>query len=850
MADGLFVIIDGHYYAYRFHFGGPQLSAPDGRPTGVTFAFAELFARLRRDPLITHIAAVFDHCDPSFRHLIFPDYKAHRDPMPNELRTQLPDVDAIADAMGIQRLAVAGFEADDVIATLAREADAAGLDARICTRDKDIDQVVTPRISTWDPLKGTLRGPEQVRAERGVDCEQIVDYLCMIGDTADNVPGIRGVGPKTAAQLLQRYGSLAGVFDHLDELTGKRAERIAAFRDEVALTRELIAIVDVPDLPDLDRFAKPDGLPAEAADVLGGFGFSVARFDDAPCLPDAAAGGRYHRLRDETEVIACCDRLRLARRRIALVPLRASDGRLRGVAIASEGDDRDASFLPLETEAATAAVRDLLADAAVPAVINESAGALALLAREGFTLGELAGDPALAAWLLDPDHPHATVAAMVRVHLGEALAGEPDAPTAACVEAQCLLRLDAALATKLAAAGLEHHQRTVELPYCLALAASSARGITLDRAALIQRREHLESYLAQLVAELQAIAGERFNPASPTQVADLLYRRLDLPVPRRTRGGPCIDDQALAGLRTRHEAADLLLQFRQLSRLLGEDLERLDAAADPGTGRIHPGWDPRGEHGGLRRTGCDPANLPGRGELGRELRAALQADAGCELVAVRAPHLRLQLLAALSEDADLADALAGDDDPHRAIAARLYRRDAAGIGPEERRVSRELHRALLDGASPFALAQRLGVPRGEAASLLAEHAELFPTVAAWLERIADEAARSGCARSLHGRQRRLGHGGNATDALRIRRDAIAWTITASAWDLLKQALVQAGAALAHPLLPLDDGLAASCPTATADAAVDTIRAALIAAWPTPTHPTVTIYRGSSLLAVG
>jgi len=334
MADGLFVIIDGHYFCYRFFFGAPHLRGPDGRDTGVTFAFAELFARLRRDPAITHWAAVFDHDGPSFRNRLFPEYKAHRDPMPSELEQQLPDVMAVADAMGVPRLAVPDFEADDTIATLAREADAAGIPVRICTRDKDLDQVLGPTVRTWDPLKNILRGPEEVRSERHIEVGQVVDFLSMVGDSADNVPGIRGIGPKTAAALLERYGSLENVLAHRHELRGKRAERVEEYLPRAALVRELITIVDVPDLPGIDRFEKPDALPADADEVLAGFGFSTARFGDAPQLRCASHDATIRRS-SGAEVVACCDHLRLGRHRpgphLRRAPAAAGGG-LRGAA--------------------------------------------------------------------------------------------------------------------------------------------------------------------------------------------------------------------------------------------------------------------------------------------------------------------------------------------------------------------------------------------------------------------------------------------------------------------------------------------------------------------------------------
>ncbi len=245
-------IIDGHYYAYKFFFGMPPLSGPGGRPTGVTYAFATLLKDLRSRPEITHWACVFDAPGKTFRDDIYGEYKAHRSPMPEPLHLQLPDVEKLLAASGMQVVKREGVEADDVVATLAKQAEAAGIDAWILSKDKDIDQVLSARVKTFDPTTDRLRGPDELRAEKGFGPELVCDYLCMIGDSSDNVPGIEGVGPKTALKLLNEYGSLQAVLDRRDALTGKLKERVAAFLPFVDLTRQLIRLQDVADLPALD----------------------------------------------------------------------------------------------------------------------------------------------------------------------------------------------------------------------------------------------------------------------------------------------------------------------------------------------------------------------------------------------------------------------------------------------------------------------------------------------------------------------------------------------------------------------------------------------------------------------
>ena len=279
MSNDLLVVVDGHYFAYRYFFGmgNNRLHAPDGKPTGVSYAFAQLFSSLRDNPDITHWACVFDHEGDTFRHEIFSEYKAHRDPMPEDLALQLPDVEEICAAMGVPMLKIAKVEADDVLATLAKRGAAAGMDVRLCTMDKDIDQLLSDRVRTWDPGKGLLRGPAELKSEKGISPEQVVDYLCMVGDAADNVPGITGVGPKTAAKLLAEYGNMAAVLANSDQLKGKQRENVEAFKPKVELTCRLIQLVDVPEVPALETLRVNRAFVGDEA-VFTRLGFNRARF--------------------------------------------------------------------------------------------------------------------------------------------------------------------------------------------------------------------------------------------------------------------------------------------------------------------------------------------------------------------------------------------------------------------------------------------------------------------------------------------------------------------------------------------------------------------------------------------
>ncbi|MGH6644930.1 MAG: 5'-3' exonuclease, partial [Bradyrhizobium sp.] len=288
MPDPILALIDGHYYAYRFFFGMPPLTGPGGRPTGISYAYANLLRDLKQNPEITHWLAVFDTAR-SFRNDLDVEYKAHRDPTPEMLSVQLPDVQRILAATGCPTLERDGYEADDILATYAKQASAAGFRVRMLTKDKDVDQVLSERVNTWDPGKGIIRGPAELQTEKGIRPDQVIDYLCMIGDSADNVAGITGVGPKTAAKLLATYGSLEAVLANTDQLKGKQQENVRAFIPKAEHTRRMITLIDVPDLPALEtlRIDRSRGIDAAVYTELG---FSVAKFAKATATPPPAPG--------------------------------------------------------------------------------------------------------------------------------------------------------------------------------------------------------------------------------------------------------------------------------------------------------------------------------------------------------------------------------------------------------------------------------------------------------------------------------------------------------------------------------------------------------------------------------
>jgi DNA polymerase-1 len=850
-------IIDGHYFAYRFFFGMPPLTGPGGRPTGVTYAYARLFADLRDDERVTHWCLVLDAHGPSFRSDIFPEYKAHRDPMPEDLRSQITDLVALAAATRVPVVQVDGFEADDVVVTIAKQAAAAGYEARMLTKDKDVDQVLSPHIRTWLPGEDKLRGPDELLAEKGITPAQVIDYLCMIGDSSDNVPGITGVGPKTAVKLLAEHGSMANVLAAADRLKGKLAENVRTFIPKADLTRRLITLVDVPDLPDLPAFAIDRNAQVDT-EVYTSLGFSAARF--APAKGKPASDGATYRTATAGDLPALAGRLRAAGRfavdteTTGLDPLTAD---LVGISLAwGEGGGRDAVYVPVRGLGAVVPMADIalhlgpvLADASVAKIGQNIKYDSRVLRRAGLPVQGYDGDTMLASWLLDPGRDGHGID-----HLAKAFFGEDKIPTTAvvdlaigqtmaevavervaeyaCEDAQVCWRLAQLLEGKLTEQGLIEVYRRQEIPIALLLGTCEDAGMPADAGILAATRAHLETYLAAVLDGIRKLAGPDFNPASPKQVAALLFDKLKLPVINRTKTGPSTDHQTLEALRHQHELPDLLLQQRLLSKLISAYLAKLPEHIHPQTGRIHASLRQTGTETG--RIACDSPNLqaiPKKTDLGREVRTAFRCQPGRLLVAADYSQIELRILAHLSGDETLKSAFHAGRDIHRFVAAAANGITEDAVSPRQRAAAKAINFGIIYGQTAFGLSGQLGIPRGEAQRFIDDYFNRFASVKAYINRVVDEARMRGYAQTMSGRRRWVPalRSGNRNERLGGERIALNSTIQGSAADLIKLAMLRVRDTLpagCHLLLQIHDELLVEAPAELAPAAAAALETAM------------------------
>ncbi|HYE06615.1 MAG TPA: DNA polymerase I [Planctomycetota bacterium] len=884
MPADVLAIIDGHYYAYRFFFGMPPLSGPGGRPTGVTYAFAQLFKDLRERSELTHWVLIFDAPGDTFRSELYKEYKAHRDPTPDPLRQQIADARLLAAASGIPVIEIPGVEADDVAATLAKQAAARGIEARILSKDKDIDQVLSDRIRTWDPVAGVLRGPAELRAEKGFGPEKVIDYLCMLGDASDNVPGIDGVGPKTAVKLIAEYGGLDGVIANVDKLKGKLQERVRAFIPFAAMTRDLITLRDVADLPDLETL-RIDRAFTNDAKAYGEFGFNTARFAAAKPAPTvsvngtmaelqpasvaalkpASDGAAYRIVAAASELPALVADMRKAGRfafDTETTGLDASCARLVGVSLAcGNGDCRTAAYIPIAGtgaplvpwDEALPILKPLFEDVSVRKVAQNAKYDMRILACHGIAVRGLDGDTMLASWLLDPSRESHGID-----HLTKSFFGEDKIPTSsvldlkagqtmdmvdiervgryACEDAQCAWRLAEVLEAQLVEHGLSEPYREQELPIAECLARMESRGVRLDPLVLAETQRHLEQFLKSVEESIRAVAGADFNPGSPKQIAALLFDKLKLPVISRTKSGPSTDAGVLEALRHLHELPELLLQWRMLSKLIGTYLSKLPSYVSPTTGRIHSNFKQTGtETGRIASDGPNLQNIPKKSDLGREIRAAFVADPGRVFLAADYSQIELRVLAHLSGDPTLAAAFRDDVDIHRFVAAQVSGCDPASVTPKQRNAAKAVNFGIIYGQTAFGLSQALGIPRGEAQQFIDDYFARFAKVRDYINDVVATATTRGYAETMAGRRRYTPQlrSGNRNERLQGERIALNSTIQGSAADLIKRAMLRCDLMLpggSGLVLQIHDELLVEADDAVADAASAALHKAMTEAW--------------------
>jgi DNA polymerase-1 len=821
------ILVDGSSYLFRAFHALPPLSTSDGRPTGAVRGVAAMLRKLMKEYPESPIAVVFDASGPTFRNELYEDYKANRPPMPDDLRAQIEPLHELVDAMGLPRLVIEGVEADDVIGTLAVRA-AERRPVLVSTSDKDMAQLVTERITLVNTMSETTMDPDGVKEKFGVPPERIVDYLALVGDSVDNIPGVDKCGPKTAAKWLDQYGDLDAIIEQADDVGGKVGEHLRAALDHLPLSRELATIrldVDLGLEPDdLDRPA-PD--EERLAELYRHFEFS-SWLSELGAADSVATGGEDA---PEYDLVLTQDALDDWIERLSKAPrfafdtettsLRYMAADLVGVSFAVAAGE--AAYVPfghdyvgapeqLDRETVLEALRPLLEDPAVEKIGQNLKYDMSVLARAGITLRGVRFDTMLESYVLDSVGTRHNMDDMALKFLGretikfEDVAGKgkkqltfdqvgvEEAGPYAAEDADITLQLHELLWPRLEAeSSLRSVFEDIEMPLLPVLSRIERNGTYVDA-------KRLEKQSAELAGKMEALqkaaweeAGGEFNLGSTKQLQTILYEQLELPVIRKTpKGAPSTAEPVLSELAHDYALPRIIMDYRQVSKLRSTYTDTLPQQIDPATGRIHTSY-----HQAVAATGrlssSEPnlQNIPIRTAEGRRIRQAFVAPEGRLIVAADYSQIELRIMAHLSGDDGLRTAFEQNLDVHRATAAEVFETALDEVTDDQRRSAKAINFGLIYGMSAFGLGRQLGIDRGDAQRYIDRYFERYPGVADYMDRTRRTAAETGYVETLFGRRLYLPEINVANQQRRqaAERTAINAPMQGTAADIIKRAMI-------------------------------------------------------------
>lgn len=827
------ILVDGSSYLFRAFFALPPLTGPGGRPTGAIYGVANMLNRLREDEQPDRMGVVFDAPGPTFRHELYADYKAHRPPTPEDLRAQVPTLLALIKALGYPLLQEDGVEADDVLGALARRGADAGYQVVVSTADKDLAQLVDARVTLVDTMKNERLDAAGVEKKFGVPPARICDYLALVGDKSDNIPGAPGVGPKTAAKLLAQYGDLPGVLAHAEEIKGKAGAGLRDAAERLPLMRELVEVrsdLDLPVAPDDLRLAPQDDEALRALYRECGF----AKWLDAlaePAPPALAADWQV--VLDEAALRRCCAELRRAKRvalavdgggapymqararavafvpapdaealRIVCVPFAEAAMPAPGDAdLAADAADPAPAATGLPRERALALLKPLL-EAAKPAKLgHDLKRALQVLRNDGVALAGIGDDVMLESYVLDPAagrhdldglaHKYPEVGGVAPPVAESGTESGPEPGPATGARAARAARLHARIADELGEADRRIYA-DIEMPLIEVLADMERRGVLLDTDSLRRQSRDLERDMAGLEEEIFELAGRSFNLGSPEQLAQVLFEEQGLPALRKTpKGRPSTAEDVLRELERSHAMPRLILRHRMASKLRSTYTAKLPELADC-EGRVHTTF-----HQAVTATGrlssSDPnlQNIPIRTAEGRRIRRAFVAAPGQVIVSADYSQIELRLMAHLSGDARLVRAFEDGLDIHAATAAEVFGVPLDQVDAGLRRRAKAINFGLIYGLTPFGLARQLGIAQAEAARYAQVYFERYAGVRRFMDGIKESARRQGFVETIFGRRLRVREIASRNPARRqyAERAAINAPMQGSAADIIKRAMI-------------------------------------------------------------
>ncbi len=836
------VLVDGSSYLYRAFHAMPGLNNSKGMPTGAVYGVVNMLKRLRNDFPTQRVAMIFDAKGKTFRDDMFPEYKANRASMPDDLRSQIEPLHAVIKALGFPLIAIPGVEADDVIGTLAVQATEQGLDVVISTGDKDMAQLVNERVSLVDTMKNQVMDIEGVKKKFGVTPEQIRDYLALIGDTSDNIPGVAKVGPKTAVKWLTEYDSVVNIIDNAEAFKGKVGENLRSALDQLKLSFELVTIkldVEMDETIEQLMMSEPDQdklkalyselefktwlsqiLKKEQNNDIVGTQQELLIDDEAP---QSNVKGEYTTITDWDVFDAWEKRLQQAELfafDTETTSLDYMQAEIVGVSFSVESGK--AAYIPLihkdvevpeqlERTEVLERLKPLLEDPAKAKVGQNLKYDRNVLLNHGIELQGIAFDTMLESYVLDSTATRHNMDALALKYLSyqttkyEEVAGKgvkqlrfdevsvAQAAPYAAEDADITLRLHEALWPKLQEqAGLKVLFNEVELPLLSVLSRIERNGVKVNADLLHQQSQAIGEQLKKIETEAFEMTGDAFNMASPKQIQTVLFEKMGLPVKSKTpKGQPSTSESVLQELALDYPMPKLILEYRSLAKLKSTYTDKLPLQIDAKTGRVHTSYNQAvAVTGRLSSTEPNLQNIPIRTAQGRKVRQAFVAPEGKKIVAADYSQIELRIMAHLSEDSGLLSAFEQGLDVHKATAAEVFGVELEAVSTDQRRSAKAINFGLIYGMSAFGLAKQLDIGRKDAQGYIDLYFTRYPGVKNYMDRMRELAKEQGYVETIFGRRLYIPEINSRNGQRRqyAERTAINAPMQGSAADIIKRAM--------------------------------------------------------------
>ena len=820
-------IIDGSAYIYRAYHAVRPLTNSSGLPTHAVYGFAAMLKKLINDKRPEYLAIALDSRGPVFRHDMFSDYKANRPPMPDDLVVQVPYIRSLIEAYNILSLAEIGQEADDLIASSVARMTALGCRVVIVSGDKDLLQLVSAQVTLWDPMNDRRMDEGAVKDKYGISVSGLLDYFALTGDSADNIPGVPGVGPKTAQKLMSQYQTLEGLYGAVDELKkSKMKERIIEHQEDAFLSRDLIRLNSEADVPSqLEQYIVQQADDDKLRSLYTELEFHTLLKNEVKTAKVSTEN--FYLVQDEEQLDELCQQLESASHVVLDTETDSLNTRvanLMGISLCL--DDKAAWYIPcghvnedgrisgqFEKDFLVEKLRPFFEDEKLVKVGHNLKYDYAVLASPrngGVQLQGLLHDTMIGAWLLDPGRrsyklddlceeidirltPFAEVVDGDKKNDAFAWVEINAAKDYSCEDVYGALQLYIRQRGQLDEWGLLPLLENVEGPLVRVLASMETNGIIVDADTLAILAQDFGQELDRYEQQIYAAAGKEFNIQSPKQLGEILFEELDLPKGRKTKTGWSTDVKVLEKLKKHHELPALILQYRNIAKLKSTYVDKLAALRDPQSGRVHTSYNQCGTATGrLSSSNPNLQNIPIRTEEGRRIRSAFIAESGWQLLAGDYSQVDLRVMAHYSQDPTLIAAFNRGDDIHRQTASQIFSVASELVTAEMRRAAKTINFGIVYGMSSYGLASQLDVSRKEAQAFIDRYFAHFSGIQEFMEKVVGQAREQGFVTTLTGRRRSVPeiNSSNRTKREFAERIAINTPIQGTAADIMKKAMLQ------------------------------------------------------------